>query len=205
MFQVGSQLFCRHSAVQSQTQTQTKPEAFWKQHLRKLLVTLNFFALSNQQNSHKIDPQNFSEPIDQMTWQIPDKPVTLIDYICGRGNRLNQWRIEDFPDVGRQLLNLGQKAIFTARKRSLRRLCFYTCLSFCPRGWGACVAGGVHGRGATHTPPQTTATAYGQWAGGTHPTGMHFCFGKIFAQNGMKMKEIGLGRRPNVNSCYSFQ
>ena len=28
--------------------------------------------------------------------------------------------------------------ILTARKRSLRRLCFYTCLSFCPRG-AACV------------------------------------------------------------------
>ena len=27
----------------------------------------------------------------------------------------------------------------TARKRSLRRLCFYRCLSFCPRGGGACV------------------------------------------------------------------
>ena len=48
----------------------------------------------------------------------------------------------------------------TARKRSLRRLCFYTCLSFCPQGghawllwgglhgcWGACVValGGMHG------------------------------------------------------------
>ena len=33
--------------------------------------------------------------------------------------------------------------IITARKRSLRRLCFYTCLSFCPRGGGipACLAG----------------------------------------------------------------
>ena len=30
------------------------------------------------------------------------------------------------------------ECIFTARKRSLRRLCFYTCLSFCPRG-GGCV------------------------------------------------------------------
>ena len=26
--------------------------------------------------------------------------------------------------------------IFTARKRSLRRLCFYRCLSFCPQGEG---------------------------------------------------------------------
>ena len=27
-------------------------------------------------------------------------------------------------------------AIFTVRKRSLRRLCFYKCLSFCPQRWG---------------------------------------------------------------------
>ena len=34
-----------------------------------------------------------------------------------------------------------QIIFITARKRSLRRLCFYTCLSFCPLG-GACVVGG---------------------------------------------------------------
>ena len=44
------------------------------------------------------------------------------------------------------------EAVITARKRSLRRLCFYTCVSV-HRG-GACVAGGcawqggMHGRGA---------------------------------------------------------
>ena len=32
--------------------------------------------------------------------------------------------------------------IFTARKRSLRRLCFYTCLSFCPQGGSASVHAG---------------------------------------------------------------
>ena len=43
---------------------------------------------------------------------------------------------------------------FTARKRSLRRLCFYRCLSFCPQGGRAwllaggmcgCSGGGMHG------------------------------------------------------------
>ena len=87
-----------------------EPEAFRKQHFRKLLVTF-FFALSNQQISHKIDPQNFSELIDQMTWQIPYKQVTLIDYICGRGNRLKPG-IQDFPDVGRQLLGWAKKLLF---------------------------------------------------------------------------------------------
>ena len=32
------------------------------------------------------------------------------------------------------MLRLQQKGFITARKRSLRRLCFYTCLSFC--SWG---------------------------------------------------------------------
>ena len=41
---------------------------------------------------------------------------------------------------------------------------------------GACVAGGVCGRGCTcHTHPQTPRDMVGQCAGGTHPTGMHSC------------------------------
>ena len=71
-------------------------------------------------------------------------------------------------------------AIFTARKQSLRRLCFYTCLSFCPGGGGisACLAGlQAHTWGVCiptctdATPPLQTATAVGS----THPTGMHSC------------------------------
>ena len=100
------------------------------------------------------------------------------------------------------------KYIFTTRKRSLRRLCFYRCLSV-HRGhaWqGACVAGcvwwgGMHGRGACvaggmcgvcmagghawqggvcgrHACPLADTTRYGQWVGSTHPTGMHSCFPK---------------------------
>ena len=62
----------------------------------------------------------------------------------------------------------------TARNEVGTRLYFHRHLWFCPRG-GACVAGGGH---AWHACPQadTTATAYGQWAGSTHPTGMHSCF-----------------------------
>ena len=111
--------------------------------------------------------------------------------------------------------------IFTAWKRSLRRLCFHRCVSIhrggvCGRGhawqgvcmaggvhgrglhggrhvWqGACVAGGMHGRyvhsgghawqgvceGGVHGGEGAyvaDTTRYGQWAGGTHPTGMHSC------------------------------
>ena len=50
-------------------------------------------------------------------------------------------------------------------------------------GKGACVAGGVcmvgacMAGGACHPcpPTDTTGTAYSQWAGSTHPTGMHSC------------------------------
>ena len=36
---------------------------------------------------------------------------------------------------------------------------------------GACVVGGIHGRGVY----MADTMRYSQWAGGTHPTGMHTC------------------------------
>ena len=60
--------------------------------------------------------------------------------------------------------------IITARKRSLRRLCFYTCLSFCPQEGGCLVPwGGVWSWGVWRPPGMAAA------AGGTHPTGMYYC------------------------------
>ena len=38
--------------------------------------------------------------------------------------------------------------------------------------YGMCVVGGVH---AMHAPTRTLRDTVGQCAGGTHPTGMHFC------------------------------
>ena len=67
--------------------------------------------------------------------------------------------------------------LFTARKQSLRRLCFYRCLSVhrgaCMAGGGVrgrgacmagrvCVVGGMHGRGV--------CVARGAWQGGMHAT-----------------------------------
>ena len=93
--------------------------------------------------------------------------------------------------------------IFTARKRSLRRLCFYTYLSFCPQvgGMSAPIHDGMHtprdqrqapprtrgrqppqdqrqappGTRGGHTPGAVHAGRYGQQGGGMHPTGMHSC------------------------------
>ena len=60
----------------------------------------------------------------------------------------------------------GLISVITARKRSLRRLCFYTCPSFCPQG-----GGGIPGqvppprtrytpRPGTPPPPRTPGTRY---------------------------------------------
>ena len=51
----------------------------------------------------------------------------------------------------------------------------------CGRGggfawWGACMAGGACVAGhAWHTCPPADTVRYSQWAGSTHPTGMHSC------------------------------
>ena len=57
--------------------------------------------------------------------------------------------------------------VVTARKRSLRRLCFYICLSFCSQGEGVCLSAcwdtppGAETPGSRHpreqTPPRQTA------------------------------------------------
>ena len=66
---------------------------------------------------------------------------------------------------------LRWRAVITACKRSLRRLCFYTCLSVILFiGGGA----GLHGGGWADPPPSDTM-GYGQRVSGTHPTGMHSC------------------------------
>ena len=95
--------------------------------------------------------------------------------------------------------------VFTARKRSLRKLCFYTCLPFCsqegclsqcmlgytPLGadtpWsrhypGADTPQSRHPRGPDIPPCAVHAGRYGQQAGGTHPTGMHTC-SQMFSLN----------------------
>ena len=76
--------------------------------------------------------------------------------------------------------------LFTARKRSLWRLCFHRCLSV--HRWGVCHWSG----GVCHTPwadthpgqtprppgrhpPPADTTGYGQQVGGMHPTRMHSC------------------------------
>ena len=117
-----------------------------------------------------------------------------------------QWKFICRPRDKRLLwkqvyINLFLKLV-TARKRSLRRLCIYTCLSVILftggrhawlQGGGACMVGGcawlqeggVRGcrrgacvavggmRGGGGRGHAWDTTRYGQWAAGTHPTGMH--------------------------------
>ena len=107
--------------------------------------------------------------------------LTLLLISCGLNLVCERW---DWATKG--ILHSYIFYIFTARKRSLRRLCFHRCLS-------------VHGEGCLphcmlgytppdqrqkppqdqtppeQTPPTVHAGRYGQQAGGTHPTGMHTC------------------------------
>ena len=65
-----------------------------------------------------------------------------------------------------KLRKWGRLRLLPSANEVAERLCFYTCLSFCPRGGvSAPVHAGIH-------PLQQTTTA----ADGTHPTGMHSCF-----------------------------
>ena len=57
--------------------------------------------------------------------------------------------------------------VFTARKRSWRRLCFYTCLSVILFTGVTCVVGGVCGREGMH------GRGWACMAGGMHCKGMH--------------------------------
>ena len=79
---------------------------------------------------------------------------------------------------------LKWKILFTASKRSLRRLCFYTFLSVIlftgglhREGGDSCIQGGLHrvGGGCADTSATSDTTGYGQLAGGTHPSRMHSC------------------------------
>ena len=58
------------------------------------------------------------------------------------------------------------------------RLCFYSCLWFCPQGGLPQCMLGYQPPPPKQTPPRADPPpAYGQWAAGTHPTGMHSCNG----------------------------
>ena len=123
-----------------------------------------------------------------------------------------------------------QAIIFTAHKRSFRRLCLYTCLSVILFTGGACTPpchtpptmhAPCHAHPpAMHTPvpctpplprtphpchacpqplpcmspamhaPTKDITTCGQWAGGTHPTGIHSCLMSIFHHSKTVNKQL---------------
>ena len=94
-------------------------------------------------------------------------------------------------------LTTGRERLITARKRSLRRLCFYRCVSVhrlvspsrggrfsipggspsqgvLHRGGSPSGGGALHPGGTLH-PEGGGGSPSGQCAGGMHPTGMHSC------------------------------
>ena len=86
------------------------------------------------------------------------------------------------------LVYFTREQLITARKQSLRRLCFYTCLSFCSRGGGRCLPqcmlGYTLSQNQRQTPPRPEAytprsrhrSRYEQQTGGKRSTGMHTCW-----------------------------
>ena len=101
----------------------------------------------------------------------------------------------NFQDVEHQTSEIGAKTLLPSATK-LRRLCFYTCLSFCSQG-GVCLSAcwdttpPPRGRQAPRTGAGTPRTRHPPRPGtppgaemataadGTHPTGMHSCFARF--------------------------
>ena len=126
--------------------------------------------------------------------------------------------------------HLKMSIIFTARKQSLRSLCFYTCLSFCSQGGGASqhavgqtpqkkpgrppprkkpgrLPPGRHSPGRnledprkTYPPGAVHAGRYEQQAGSTHPTGMHTC---LFISVVSKARKVSNHTKVNNSAIYN--
>ena len=129
--------------------------------------------------------------------------------VVGQGKRMSA--LADPPPDQRWSLKqavciLLEYIFVTARKQSLRSLCFHRCLSVhrggclphCMLGYTPqeqtpprpdTIPGNRHPPGSRHpplpkqTPPAVHAGRYGQQAGGTHPTGMHTCVMSLFTKN----------------------
>ena len=86
-----------------------------------------------------------------------------------------------FDNFSEKFISLCYKLFVSARKRSLRRLCFHRCLSV-HRGVSAPLHAGIHippgpeADSLGRHPPGTVHAGIGHQAASTHPTGMHSCF-----------------------------
>ena len=92
----------------------------------------------------------------------------------------------ELPMVGKWALRiLLEFFLVTVRKRSLRRLCFYTCLSFCSQGGSASVHAGIPPPhlpppGTRHPPDQTPPEQTPPWDQTAPPSGSRdgYCCGR---------------------------
>ena len=97
------------------------------------------------------------------------------------------------------------KIIFTARKRSLRRLCFHRCLSVHRGGCLPVVLGGVSATPPGQTPPTWTDTTHlgrhHPWADTPPPLGRHPP-GRQFPMGRHPPAQCLLGYTPLPNACW---
>ena len=108
-----------------------------------------------------------SLPPVSCSWKFGSSPLVVnfdtLSTLCARTAAINCFKF-----ACNRIHKLWNK-IITVRKRSLRRLCFYTCLSFCPQG-GVCLSAcwDTHPLGQTSL---RTDTPLGRHPPGRHPPG----------------------------------
>ena len=137
----------------------------WQVCLRTCLEDGNV-RYSVLQASFHVDPNNtlrsdasVAQRSRQNICGVIQFPVGHLTIICTDNCNLSRKTVVDLLTSKRKGINPkgegGEHDIITARKRSLRRLCFYLCLSvilFTGGGWSASVHAGIHPPGADHPP-----------------------------------------------------
>ena len=119
-------------------------------------------------------PQILISPARSQFDQLNDNFQSKDAHFCKRwiNNNTSKYYLASSTRVilTKQIMK-STRRLFTACKRSWRRLCFPRCLSVHRVGVSASGPGWVA--------PSQCMLGYGQQAGGTHPTGMHSCFSNI--------------------------
>ena len=130
-------------------------------------ILLNFELLSPVGT---VDPYIYISSYNSLNWELlcfflprTDNNIEVTKKTCPHTQYLWRWRQLESPRLNtRRWVVCKITVVINARKRSLRRLCFYTCLSFCPQGRVV----------SQHAPQVTWPNPPGQ----VHPPGSSACW-----------------------------